>query len=243
MTPSVTLFLRTYRKDAPWVVELMRSFDRWVKIGGPDGFRELVVHVDQCDVATFKPIIGDRGRIVSCAPWGENGYKNQQVAKLNADLWCKSPYILYLDSDYMVCDVCTPDKFFVDGKPDLLITPYSVIGHTVPWQNPTQRILGFPVEYESMRGPRLCHPTELLPALRNHIVQTHGLQSASHWLAKQDGLSEFNLMGSFAWRVAQDRYHWRDTTKMPLPSNPFLQFWSVGGITPEVRMKIEAALA
>lgn len=243
MTPDVTLFLRTYRGDLPWVVELMRSIDRWVKIGPPDGFRELVVHVDPQDVAMFRLFIGNRGRIVGSEPWFMAGYVNQQVVKLHADLWCKSPYVLFLDSDYVANDTCTPERFFVNGLPDLLMTPYVSLAGTVPWQATVERIMAEPVEFEFMRGPRLCHVTEIFPALRNFIAQKHSTNDVGHWLCQWGTLSEFNLVGAFAYKVARDRYHWRDTTKMPLPSNPLMQFYSRAGITTEARMKIEAALA
>jgi hypothetical protein len=243
MTPDVTLFLRTYRGDAQWVVELMRSIDRWVKIGTPDGFRELVVHVDPQDEAMFKPIIGARGRIVSSEPWCKKPYINQQAVKLHCDLWCKSPYVLFIDSDYCFNDTATPDSFFVNGLPDLLITRYAALAGTVPWQQTVERIMGEPAEYETMRGARLCHVTELFPALRNFISEKHGTPDVGHWLCQFPQLSEFNLAGTFAYKVARDRYHWRDTEKMPLPKNPIIQFYSRGGITPEVRMKIEHSLA
>lgn len=238
MTPDVTLFLRTFAKDAPWVVELMRSFDRWAS-----GWRELVVHVDPQDVAIFKPIIGSRGRVVSSEPWCKAGYINQQVVKLHADLWCKSPYILFLDADYCFCDTATPERFFVHNLPDLLMTPYASLGDTVPWQKTTEQIIGEPVVYEFMRGARLCHVAELFPALRNFIAERHQTPDVGHWFCQFDRLSEFNLAGAFAYKVARDRYHWRDTTKMPLPSNPIIQFASYRGINAEARARIEAALA
>lgn len=243
MTPDVTLFLRTYRGDALWVVELMRSLDRWVKIGPPDGFRELVVHVDPQDVEIFRPIIGARGRIVSSPARHQTGWRWQQAIKLSCDLWAKGPYVQFIDSDYFANQECKPEMFFREGRPDLLITSYESLQGTVPYQATVEKILGFPCPYETMRGPYLTFPTELFPALRNHIIQKHGVTDVLPWLCQFQNLSEFNLAGSFALKVAYDRFHWRDTGKMPLPNCAWMQFWSGAGITSEVRAKMDAALS
>jgi hypothetical protein len=243
MTPDVTLFLRSYHGDAHWVVELMRSIDRWVKIGTPDGFRELVVHVDPQDVEIFRPIIGARGRIVSSEPWTPNGYLSQQCAKLASDMWTRSSYTLFLDSDYHFCGEARPETFFIESRPQILMTKYSDLAGTVPWQATVEKIAKESVVYEYMRGAKICYPRETFPALRTWIMQNHGAGNPLKWLTQFPQLSEYNLVGWFAHKFMRDRIVFSDTSVTALPWNPIKQYWSRGGITPSIRTEIEADLA
>lgn len=243
MTPDCTLFVRSYSKDLPWFHELMRSLDRWAEFGPPRGWKELVVHVDPQDVAAFKREVGSRGRVVSSEPWCDSGYINQQIVKIHADLWCRSSYVTHCDSDCVACDTFIPERYFEGPLPDRLMTSYASLGNTVGWQKTVEQILGEPVEFEFMRAQRCTDPIEIYGALRTFIAQKHGTNDVGHWLCRWPALSEHNLIGAFAYKVARDRYHWRDTAKSSLPYHPLIQFPSYLGINAEARLRIENALA
>lgn len=238
MHKHVTIFIRTFAKDAPWLVQFFRSYDKFAS-----GFADLIVHCDRGDLSRIVPIVGSRGHVVSSPVWAPEGYQNQQIVKLHCDLWVKTPYVLFCDSDYLWCSPGTPESFFVDDKPHILKTSYASLGGSVPWQACVERIAKEPVEFEFMRGPRLIHCTEAFPALRRWIEQNHKTPDVGHWLAHQHNLSEFNLIGWFAHKFMQDRYRFADTAKEPLPVNPLRQFWSNGGITPAIKAEVNALLA
>lgn len=55
--------------------------------------------------------------------------------------------------------------------------------------------------------------------------------------------SEFNVMGAIAERFMPEKFRFIDTNVEELPPLYCKQFWSWGGITPEIAAEIEKTLA
>lgn len=232
-----SLFIRTYARDLPWLHELFRSIDKFVT-----GF-EIVVQCDTQDRKATDAVVRGRAQVKSRAPYHERGYIGQQLAKICADEYCSGDFITFVDSDCMFIAPTTPDHFFVDGKPQILHTSFKALGNAVPWQAPTERIIGHPVEYEFMRAMRLTYPRDIFGKFRRHVEVQHKVRSAIEWLARQHDMSEFCALGAFCWMFEHDRFSWLNTETEPLPQHNIIQAWSHAGITPEYRAKIESILA
>jgi len=234
MTPNVSIFLRTYHKDAPWLVECLRSMDKFCS-----GFSELVIHVDDADVKVIAPIVGRRGRLVHEPPHTKHGYINQQVVKLHADKYTAASFVFMPDSDYVFTRPTTPDFLFRDGKPCILYQSYKSLAGQTPWQRPTEQIMGRPVAHEFMRRPRLIWRRETLVGLRSFLATRFKAKNVAKWLSYQTSMSEHNLLGAFAFVHERDKYSWINTETDSNFDLPVEQFWSYGSITPAVREKIE----
>ena len=229
---NYSIFIRTYDKDYEWLVYCLRS---------------LRIHAPQADVNVVSPH-GFPESIFSTpnvrfwvvpSKHNEDGYVDQQITKLLADTYCSSEYILHIDSDTVLID--DPQKLFIDGRPQMLRTPYAQVGEAIAWKSVTEKNLGWGVSHEYMRRLPLMYPRALYERLRIHLNITH-TKTFPEWAraVPSHQLSEFNLLGAFAFEKMHDAFHWIDTEVDPLPSVVAKQHWSWGGITPDIKASLEA---
>lgn len=229
---NVSIFCRTYDKDAKW---FERALPTWLeKAHGYNSFTVSGIE-EQCQ--KIMEICHEYG--VVFVPDNESaeiadGYINQQYTKLTADeLNTESDYILFVDADTLCLEEHDASTWFRKGKPILLHTPWSEVGDAFCWHKPTWDALGYMPTYEFMRRLPLLYPKCVLISCREHIEKLHGM-SLMDYLKKQSAFSEFNVIGSYAHRYYADTFHWIDTMKDELPSNPFKQYWSHGGLKAQV---------
>lgn len=238
---TVDVLIKTYRDDFDWLRYCLRSIHKFVT-----GVREIVVLVPKGDVDLFRCLGLTRERMVVSAEHGD-GYLWQQREKCYADIYTDADMVLFMDSDLICTRPLSPEKLMICGKPRWLVTPYSKLvnanGHPVtPWQEITERALGHPVEFETMRCHPFLVPRELFQRVRDFMRELHGMD-LSDYIMGQGGrkFSEFNLLGAFAYYHAPHLFHWMNTEHF-LPA-PFVnQYWSYGGVTPDIRAQIESAL-
>lgn len=230
------LFIRTFRNDAEFLHCLMRSLERFAR-----GF-DIVVHCDPVDHPIIEPIVRGRGRLVTSRPLIANGYKNQMLVKLMADEFCDNELIVFCDSDCCAHAEFTPEHYMKDGKPEILKTPFDVLGNSVPWRPATEAALGEPVEFELMRALRLMYRRETLAGFRAWMRHKH-MMPLDAFIVRTTNFSEFCALGAWAHKYCHGDYAWLDTTKDPLPFFAIRQFFSGNGVTPEIRAEIERYLA
>ena len=226
-TPPVTLFIRSYPKDFPWLEYTVQSIDKYVT--GIQS-RILVVpsqtHVPPSIREHFDKVIG------SYLYLNMDGYIAQQFDKLDAHKYVDTEYILFTDSDCIYTAPFNPSILFHNNLPTLCMTPYTQLegdgGYA--WKAITEKLLRYPVDYEFMRRFPIIHRTETLIRLSkdypNLPPQINGRE-----------LSEFNLIGAYAYKNNHP-YHFTEDCS-PIPCR---QFWSWGGITDEIRKEIEGHL-
>lgn len=231
---TTSIFIRSYAKDFEWLKYCLRSIQKHCR-----GFHETVIATPDASILQTWGLTREKVCQVTESP-GCGGYMLQQIDKLNADRYCSGDYVLFVDSDCTFQTACEPATFFTGDKPTMLITPYSELGTTVPWQKSTEKALGFPCEFETMRRLPMLYPRDLFTPLRTHIQSRHG-KSLEEYVRSQpnNAFSEFNAMGSWALKFHPDRFAWLDTTKNPLPPTIVNQNWSYGGITPAILAKME----
>jgi len=236
---TTSIFIRTYDKDAAWLRFCLRSLRMFAT-----GFDETVVVTPKESDHAIRPLAEEFGcRYGTCPRLSHDDYIGQQATKMTADNWCSGDIICFVDSDQVFRRPMDASDFVdKDGKVAMLKTRYSEI--ECPWQPVTSRIVGFPVEYEYMRRLPLAYPRNVLFVARRHIEGTHHMafEDFIRRVPRRE-FSEFNVLGAAAEAFCPDQFTIRDTATVPDLPPPFSrQFWSWGGVTPEIEREIETIL-
>jgi len=216
------IFIRTYAGDYNWLIYCLRS----LKKNAP-GVPIYIATSSTPDTHLFEAY---------GAHWAGSGhdhaddYVGQQITKMKADQFvtCDLEYVIHIDSDTVLLD--SFDKIFKDGKPYMLRTPYDQLPPEVPWKASTEKHLGWGVSHEYMRRFPLVYPFGLYKELRQHLaVKNGGFENWVRTIERRD-VSEFNLLGAFAFENNHDDFVWIDTDRDELPPLIVKQNWSWGGI-------------
>lgn len=195
------IFIRTYSGDDDYHPHCLASIEKFCT-----GFRDVVV------VKKEHP----------------QGYLDQQVAKLHADLHTDADFILVTDSDTLFTRPTTPETFMVDGKPIWIKTPAEELkGLPGPeaWFTVMREFFGFNPEYEFMRRQPFVFPRRVLLALREWCELRHGM-TMENYIMSRKAFSEWNVLGMFCHEFFHRDFRWVDTSKDELPELAVKQFWS-----------------
>lgn len=228
---KTSIFIKTYHKDAPWLIYCLRSIARFAR-----GFESVVV---VSDAGEPKPPIGTMEQHFTVEVRG-SGYLWQQAIKLNADAFCSSDLILYTDADTIFTRPICPEDLIEDGKPVWLYTPYSEVHDDARVRQPMiSTFVGQSVEYEFMRRHPFIVTREMLVEIRRFCWRQHGI-SIDEYALRHPDFSEFNAMGAWAWVHAHDSLAWRKPEEIPTFVH---QSWSHSGLTDAIRADLERAVA
>lgn len=253
------IFIRTYHKDIPWLQHLLKSIQAYAS-----GFRNIIIAVPASSAQLVRDGLNlntSTFATVYTVPDYENDYLGQQVTKLHADLFCRSEYILFIDSDCVFTTKTMPENYVdQNGRPHLLRTPYAAISQDAQrWKGITEKALGFECPYETMRRMPLVYRKYDLVLFREWFKENRG-KLLEKYILEQPGndFSEFNAIGSWLEKFHSVRYNIVDTHEahtevksikrgkgvqekeettyidLPTPPSNVKQFWSWGGITPEI---------
>lgn len=231
---SYSIFIKTWKDDVKWLPFVLESIDKYGK-----DYDEIVIVADRSCLEDVKALPGVyfSHRIVAVENW-DNGYIQQQWVKLNADAFIRSDHVLFVDSDCVFHSVFNEQSFMREGKPVLLKTKYGNLDGAEVWKSITSSFVGFDVEYEYMRRLPWMYKTSSLTAFKNKYPNT--LNHLKN-LTTRD-FSEFNALGAYIDRYENDKYYVSDTT-IWVPEPVAKQYWSWGGITPEVQTEINKFLS
>jgi hypothetical protein len=235
---ATSLFVRTYWKDLDWLQLCLRSIDRYCC-----GFAEVVVAVPESSRPwMLRSTLPGAARLVYIPTYADD-YLGQQVTKLNADLYTAAAFIAHVDADCIFVRSTRPEDLAPDGRPRLATRPIAELGRHYPWRRPTETFLGFPVELDFMQQPPFVYPRWLYPLLRDHCLATHGVSIERYVTSRPPrGFSEFNVLGAYAFRHHAEHFDFPTIGTPSAPPSHCDWYWSWGGITPEIRRRIEARL-
>jgi hypothetical protein len=233
--------------DAEWLDYCLRSIKRFcsgyhrVQVSSytPEALMGICAKhgVEMCSMIQ-NPSRGDRYM----------GYLLQQVQKLYADRNLPDcDHVLFVDSDCIFTAHNSPESWLLCGKPILMIQPYSALAVDDPcrkWQAITEKALGFPCVYETMRRHPFCFPADVVRATRNHIEDLHQKMIGQYVTDQENNdFSEFNAIGSYAMRFYSQRFALVEMTNSLPVINLFAKvFTSWKGLTPEIRTEIDGFL-
>jgi hypothetical protein len=157
-----------------------------------------------------------------------NGYLEQQVVKLHADLYCDGDYILVTDSDTLFSESVSPDSFMRDDKPIWMMTPWDEEMMSNPgtkaWFDVMGQYFSKAPPFEFMRRQPFMFPRHVLTSLRAHCLATHGM-SIEQYIYGKGVFSEWNVLGMFCYENHRDDFYWMDST-VECPTPKVRQFWS-----------------
>lgn len=233
---TTSIFIKSFPRDYGWLAYCLASIQKFVT-----GHSEIVVVLPKGN-----PLPLTKERIVYINEWQDKpklgapspGYYHQMFVKMNADTFTSSDTILLVDSDCVFTRPFDVSEMFKCGKPMLLRRPWSQAGGGVTWKSPADLALGFDTEYDTMASLPIIYLRETLAATRNHIESIHGPIKA--YIRSCQKFIEFVTIGNYALKFQPELYHVVDCgTPQDEYPRPLIQNWSWGGITPQIRAKLE----
>lgn len=235
-TPGTEIMIVSYHKDVQWLKYCLASIKKFAS-----DFSGVTILIPTADLPVFDWVGKEHPDMLLLdyhTPTDKRlWHVAHQLQKFKADEWCpNADFICHVDSDCIFTEPVTPDFYFVDGKPVLWIEEFTRTGG--PWKGPTERALGMPVIYDTMRHHPAVHYRELYAETRAIIEKVHRVPIDKYVLScpiehkkmtNSWNLSEFECLGNVAllptWK---DRYHFIDLGLVPRPVERLRQFWSLG---------------
>src|SRR3990167_2494753 len=231
---KTSILIVTHAKDKEWLEPCLKSIFMFCF-----GFHEVVVALQNRDKAELFPIL-TRYPVKS---WGfdeieGHGFNHHQAVICMADQICEdADLILHVDVDCIFIRNTSPQEYIKDNKPILIIRDFEWFRtrHTgaYGWKHATESAFGFPVTRETMRRFPIVHSRHVYAPMRSHIESVHKKPFLDFMISHQDrhGISDFNLLGSFAFHKFHDLYSWYDLAMSPWDTNlPLLQGVSYAGL-------------
>lgn len=236
---DTALFIRSYWKDLEWLQLCLRSIERHC-----DGFAEVVIVVPESSRAWLARTLLPQGVRLVYGPSYADDYLGQQVTKLQADLYVEADHIVHADADCIFTRATRPHDLAPGGRPRVVTRPIIELGRHYPWRKPTEEFLGFAVELDFMQQPPFVYPRWLYSLLRKHCVERHGMTIERYVTSRPPrGFSEFNVLGAYAHRHHPECFDFLPAGSVAALPPHCDWYWSWGGITPEIRERIEAGTA
>jgi hypothetical protein len=161
------------------------------------------------------------------------GYLQQQIDKVRAYKYTDNEYILFSDSDCIYYNPVDANQYITNNLVNLYYTEYSKLeGLVLNWQPITYNSTGLNPEREYMRcfpimhHRHTCEILDTLPEWNNYLprIPVHAL-------------SEFNALGVIADKRT-NLYNLIDTTTCTSFMPGAKQYWSWGGITPDISVEL-----
>lgn len=240
---TTSIFIKSFPKDFGWLAYCLKSIHRF-----SSQFSEIVVVIPE---GSDLPLTQEKVVKIPEPDSGNgmhgSGYVTQQLAKISADKYCSGDQICFVDSDVIFTRPVTPDDLMVDGKPLWLMTPMAEVtaGDKNAHAHATsmREFSGIDPEFEYMRRHSQVIPRWACGCFRDYVQTRHGM-SFDKWATAQPfrGVTEFNFWGQFLHREFPNFIHFHDT-RFGIPDSFVKQYWSWGGLTPEIRNEIEQLLA
>lgn len=224
------IYLVSFAPDAQWLDYALRSIVKFAH-----GFSGTTVVAPRTDQVVLGELCGRWNAML--VPFDEApaplGHLDHNVMKCSPDLVCDPgvDFFCHMDSDCIFTEPVTPEDYFIQGKPVLLIEEYARLGSAVPWKPIVDASLKVDSKYETMRRHPAVHYRGLYRDLRDHVERVQGKPFRDYVLQQRPtfpcGFCEFNSLGFIAltgkW---SEQYHFIDVGASPAPYNKMKQFWS-----------------
>lgn len=265
---NVPILIRSYWKDAEWLIYCVRSLKKYAQ-----GFSEIVVVAPTRDQDTFFPLAEKYGfRLHQYIVREDKPMIHGELQVCNADKICpKANYIFFVDSDCAAVQTFTPQDYFADGLPILVGRKFSRMKNSksetercmyAQWLPATQAALGFVPKYETnMRVPSIFRRETFEPfrkAVENNVGKPFEEYAFSCRNEYPQTFIEFTPIGNYILRYTPELYYFADMeatpgkphniqrytdSGMPIWNYKFKQYWSHGGLKPEIQKELEAICA
>ena len=226
------IFIKSYRKDFPWLKNCLRSITERCR-----GFRKTILVVPNQDLDELKTWGLTQETVIGVDEPSGRGYDIQQCIKLEADKYSDADYITFFDSDLYATKELRPEMLFSNNKPIIYITALSSLNgedrkiDAVPWRPVMEHVMKQKIQYEYMRRHPMTYPVWILKSFRDYVQREFKFNIWEYFVGGKcpHPLSEFNVIGAFAWVFYKNRFVFVNTEKGIMPEPFVVQFWSHGG--------------
>lgn len=196
----IDIFYKSYSKDFAWLAHSLRSLSKFVT-----GYRNVVILIPENEKHLFdSSVLPDRTVIQYVKEYG-SGYLFQQVCKIQGHKYSDAEFILFSDSDLIFDHPINLQDFIVDGKPEILYTPYDKVGDAICWKEPTEAFIKEPQDFEFMRRNALIYHRSTLEAIEKYEP------NLEYIMMNSQRFSEYNAIGSYAWKYEREKYNFVNT--------------------------------
>lgn len=256
---SYTIVYKTYKPDLKWLKYSLLSLQKFVT-----GFEEIIIYChDVCcgELYALTSQLEIACRIIDVS-YDYNGYMKQMVVKATCYKDVNTKYIVMVDSDVIFNNnICVSDLVEPDGKIKwyyLTSLPPGDI-HLVwkdSYENMTKTVQD---RHYMMNHFPFVFTTESLKCANEKFIEIHGIDYAefckkgcgkfnikthesvtSRFLDLAKIFEEFEWIGFYCQHFSDD-YIFIDSN-LRTKSSPATQFWSHGGITEEIKGKIDTII-
>lgn len=226
----VTIFIRTFKRDIVWLDYCLQSIHKNLKgwdeiiICIPENQKHHLIHVKDAKII-LSPVFND-------------DYIGQQISKLLAYQHAAHNYILFVDSDLVFLPEANVSDLLREDLPIIGKERYSQPKYPAvrKWQPVVEKLFGEKPEWEYMglnASSRLYHRSTLA-AFHQHFPSIVDYAQCQ----PKHKFSEFNFLGFFAEKFEPKKYCFIDIHDEKVPAIKARQFWSWGGITPEIEAEL-----
>lgn len=241
------IFIASYRGDVQWLQCCLASIKKYAV-----GFLPPVVNIPSEDVEFMEPVLraAHESVLITTRYVRKNfglrsEFMSAQIAMMRADEYCpEADFIFLLGSESVATGELTPEMYFLDAKPVMLISKYADLETCHPdclcWRPGTERYLGWKPDYEFMRRLPCVYPRKIYEPFREHVAVRSPWKLFDEAIYRWDEIykdtSEQNLLGAYAHNFFHDKYSWVDVGCLTLgqeatsQANPVVTFWSHGGL-------------
>lgn len=243
MSNRVGILYVTFARDHAWLDHSLRSIRKYAK-----GFSSITVVVPTADMDKFLPY-EKRFSTPECPVWIKTfleypgkGFVHHLAMKCYADVFMTDcTHILHMDPDCLFSSPVTPQDYFVDNKPVLLIEPFDVLRSRHParynWKIAVENALRFEPTHETMCRHPAVHPRWVYGRMREHIEYSHQTPFTDYVIRQKTtypaGFAEFPCLGAFAMKFFPKDYHFidrEDRGETMDPEPKVWQGWSYQGV-------------
>lgn len=199
----------TFDKDLEYLKYNLESIKKFCQ-----GYYENVVVIDDHEndciqTQQYLESIGQKYFINLEAKKIKKGYIRQQYIKLFSEQYVSSDtdYICHVDSDNIFTDYHNPSVYFANSKPIIGMQKWAQMPNTT-FKPYTDKTLEYESDYNFMRRMPLVYDFNLFSELREYIFNLKG--DIIDYLNTLETISEYNLLGAYAFKFRPDFFHWID---------------------------------
>lgn len=225
--PKVSIMIVSYAHDLPYLRYNLQSIDKFCA-----GFSGVTLVVPQQEASHFASLAAAHRcdlKTYDRTPDKVKWHLDAQCQKCFADKYCPdADFILHTDSDCIFTEPVTPDDYFQDGKPVMVIKPWPS-GN--PWKQVVDSVLKSDSKFSTMERHPQVNPKLLYPLLRMILKSYYSMPFDQFILSRKPdfpwGFTEHNILGNLALSVMPEFYEWIDSSKTEVPKEKLRQFWSL----------------
>lgn len=227
--PKVEIFIVSYSKDIEYLRYNLQSIQKFST--GFSGVTMLVPTHERHLFAELASRFSVKLKHYQVHADPTKWHLGHQIEKCRGDVWCnEADFILFSDSDCIFTEPVTPEDYFIDGKPVLVVEEYSRL-QNVPWQATVEAALKLRPRFLTMCRHPFVGPPELLRDVRTMVEQANKVSFEDYVFSRKSnfpwGFSEFSTIGAVAMMGKwHDKFHIIDLAKEPRPHDKLTQFWS-----------------